>query len=67
MKLEGTITVEKRNGIAMMVGFTQSDIRLLMRVARKKYCIKSKKKRILKRYLKKLLNEALLAAIKADT
>jgi hypothetical protein len=62
-KLEGTITVERRNGILMMVGFSYNDIRFLMKASRKKYSIQSKKTRILKKYVKKLLSEALQFAI----
>ena len=63
-KLEGVITIERRNGVLKMVGFTQNDFKFLKKAARKMYKIKSKKNRILKRYVKMLLNDALRRAVK---
>lgn len=55
-KFEGTITLEVHNGQAMLKGFTRNDFNFLMKLARKQYRIKSTKKRILKKYVSKLLN-----------
>lgn len=60
IKLEGTITIQVRNGHTMITGFSRNDFRLLCRWARKIYKIKSTKKRILKKYVHKLLNSAIL-------
>ena len=59
-KFEGTITVQVRNGRTMITGFSRNDFKLLLKLARKKYKIKSTKKRILKKYVHKLLNAAIL-------
>jgi hypothetical protein len=62
-KLEGLITVERRNRVLMMIGFTQNDFKFLKKAARNIYNIKSKKTRILKKYVKMLLNDALRRAV----
>jgi hypothetical protein len=59
VKLEGVITLQVRNGHTVMKGFTNNDFRLLCKLARKIYKIKSTKKRILKKYVSKLLNKAI--------
>lgn len=63
-KFEGTITLEVHNGHAMLKGFTRNDFNFLMQVARKVYKIKSTKKRILKKYVRKFLSETITSYLK---
>lgn len=63
-KLEGVITLEVHNGHAMLKGFTRNDFNFLMQVARKVYKIKSTKKRILKKYVRKFLSDAINSYLK---
>jgi hypothetical protein len=60
VKFEGVITLQVRNGHTMITGFTRNDFKLLLKMARKKYKIKSTKKRILKKYANRLLKAAIL-------
>lgn len=58
-KLEGTITVRRRPNGYVMDGFSPNDFNRLCVIARKVYKIKTTRKRILKKYVKRLLNEAI--------
>jgi hypothetical protein len=57
--LEGTLYVQKIASKWVLKGFTQKDIRTLGMLARNRYKLKTKRKRILKKYIIKLMNEAL--------
>jgi ABC-type enterochelin transport system ATPase subunit len=57
--LEGSLYIVKTRSNYIMKGFTLADMRVLGRLARKKYKLKTKRKRILKKYIKTLMNTAL--------
>lgn len=60
-KFEGNLSIgkSKYEKHTMINGFTKNDMKMLQTIARKFYKIKTSKKRILKKYAKRLLNEAL--------
>ena len=57
--LEGNVTIENINGKCLLKGFTKNDWITLSKLAKKCFKIKTNRKRILKKYVKKLLNEAM--------
>jgi hypothetical protein len=57
--LEGNVSIVRYNGICLLKGFTDNDWITLSKLARKCFKIKTKRKRIVKKYVKKLLNEAM--------
>ncbi len=57
--LEGNVTIENINGKCLLKGFTKNDWITLSKLAKKCFKIKTKRKRIVKKYVKKLLNEAM--------
>lgn len=61
-KLEGQIFVARIGGKWGLKGFTRKDMYTLGRIARKRYKLKTRRKRILKKYIVKLLNDALRSA-----
>lgn len=57
--VEGNLYVTKTGLKWFLRGFTSEDMLSLGRVARKHYKLKTKRKRIVKKYIVKLLSEAL--------
>ncbi len=62
--IEGNLTVTSYGKRYTIVGFTVEDIRRMQILARRVYKLKTKKKRILKKYVSKLLNDSLKTYIK---
>ena len=58
-KLEGKIVVAKIGGKWGLKGFTRNDMHILGILARKCYKIKTKRSRIVKKYVIRLITEAL--------
>lgn len=67
MIFAGTITIELKTGHPYIVFEKIEDYKLLFRLVRKKCKLKTKKKRIVRKYVKKFLNEALLDYIKVHS
>jgi hypothetical protein len=59
IKLGGSLYIQNDLKGAMIKGFTKKDFDLLMQLGRQAYKIKTRKKRILKKYAKKLINESI--------
>ena len=57
--LEGNVTIVNTNGKCLLKGFTKNDWITLSKLAKKCFKIKTKRKRIVKKYVKKLINEAM--------
>ena len=54
----GNIRLKETPKGFMIVGFTNGDMKLLNRAARKKFKLKTRKKRVLKRYVRILMDQA---------
>jgi hypothetical protein len=57
--LEGNVSIVRYNGICLLKGFTDNDWITLSKLARKHFKIKTKRKRIVKKYVKRLVIEAM--------
>lgn len=57
--LKGNLQIVNSNGKWILKGFTVEDYRTLGILARKCYKLKSKRKRIVKKYIVKLMNDLL--------
>ena len=64
-KLEGQVVVAKIGHKWGLKGFTSKDWHILKIVARKHYKIKTKRSRIVKKYVIRLITEALRSAVSA--
>lgn len=66
IKLDESITIEKiqQNGKCALFYGSKHNLRLLTFLARYKYKVKTKRYRIVKKYINKLMNESLREAIK---
>jgi hypothetical protein len=59
IKFEGSLYIQNDLKGAMIKGFSKKDFNFLMQLGRQVYKIKTRKKRILKKYAKKLINESI--------
>ncbi len=57
--IEGNLYVARIGSKWGLKGFTVKDMSTLGKIARKRYKLKTKRKRIVKKYIVRLLNEAL--------
>lgn len=57
--VEGNLYITRMGSKWVLKGFTPSDMRRLGKIARKQYKLKTKRSRIVKKYIVRLLNEAL--------
>ena len=59
IKFEGSLYIQNDLKGAMIKGFSKKDFNFLMQLGRQVYKIKTRKKRTLKKYAKKLINESI--------
>jgi hypothetical protein len=64
--INGTLTMHSSAGKHYLKGFTKKDWNNLKFVAKRLYKIKTKRNRILKKYVKKLLNDAIMNHISKE-
>lgn len=64
-KLEGQVVVAKIGHKWGLKGFTRNDMRTLGILARKRYKLKTKRSRIVKKYVIRLITESLRSAVSA--
>ena len=59
IKLDGPLYIQNDLKGSIIKGFSKKDFNILMQLGRQVYKIKTRKKRILKKYAKKLINESI--------
>jgi hypothetical protein len=57
--VEGDLCIVTYGSKSFLKGFTRKDMRVLGVLARKRYKLKTSSKRIVKKYIKQLINDAL--------